>query len=159
MDTQMQTIERRLTQLEDQMAIQQLIAAYGPRVDSGDSRGAAALWAEDGVYEIGDLALARGHSEVAALFDAPMHQELIARGAAHLMGPPQIQIDGDQAVATGYSVVFRRSAAGFEVFRVAANRWELQRGAGGWQVSRRINRLLDGQDAARALLGSAMSAG
>jgi hypothetical protein len=40
----------------------------------------------------------------------------------------------------------------FEVFRVSSNRWELRKSDGQWRVQRRTNRLLDGDEAARALL-------
>ncbi|WP_405854989.1 nuclear transport factor 2 family protein [Streptomyces sp. NBC_01515] len=37
--------------LEDQVEITQLVAQYGPAVDSGSGEAAAALWTEDGVFD------------------------------------------------------------------------------------------------------------
>lgn len=86
------------------------------------------------------------------------HQGLIAEGAAHLLGFPRVEIDGDRAVVTGYSQVCRHRDGGFEVWRVSANRWELTWDGRAWQVDRRLAYLLNGQEAARALLRGGGSA-
>lgn len=140
--------------LRDRQAIADLIASYGPAVDRGDSRGAAALWASDGSYDLGDMGVARGPEAIAALFEADLHQGLIANGAAHMLGPPRIDITGDSAVAVCYSCVVRWTGATFELYRVAANRWSLRREAEGWRVINRENRLLDGAEEARRLLNA-----
>ena len=142
----------RLRTLEDREAIRSLIASYGPLADSGDSAGVAALWTEDGVYAIGGMGEARGRQAIAALIDGPVHRGLMAQGCAHLLGPVAIQLDGDRATALGHSVVFCRAGEAFEACRVSANRWDLARTDGGWRVQRRDNLLLDGAEAARALL-------
>lgn len=148
-------LETRLARLEDEAAIRLILAAYGPAVDSGNSRKAAQLWADDGVYDLGDLGVHTGHDAIAALFDSATHNDLIDHGAAHILNPSQIMIDGDEAVATGYSIVARYQDGQFILFRVAANRWELRKNKGKWLVTHRTNQLLNGQDAARLLLGSA----
>ncbi|MET0269231.1 MAG: nuclear transport factor 2 family protein [Sphingomonas sp.] len=81
-----------------------------------------------------------------------MHRDLIRDGAAHMLSPPRIAIDGDDAVAACHSAVMRWTGAAFELHRVSANRWTLRRAAAGWRVTARANRLLDGSDEARALL-------
>jgi hypothetical protein len=153
--SRLDALEKRLRALEDERAIRQLIAAYGPLVDSGASAAAAALWEPDGVYDIANTGIAHGCDAIAALFDGPFHQDLIASGAAHTLGPAHIVIDGLRAVATGYSVVFAWNKVGFAPTRVAANRWELVRDVDGWRVRRRFNRLLDGAEASRVLLRAA----
>ena len=145
-------LEARLTALEDREAIRNLVASYGPLADSGDAEGVAALWAEDGVYEVGGYGENAGREAVAALIRAAFHQQLMREGCAHLLGPVHIGLEGDRALAVGYSVVFRRVGEGFEAWRVSANRWELEKREGRWQVIRRRNALLDGDAAARALL-------
>ena len=152
---QLAALQARIRLLEDREAIRNAIASYGPAVDSGDSPGAAALWAEDGCYDVGGLGASTGHDAIAALFDGDFHQTLIAGGAAHLLSPVKLAIDGDRAVAIGYSCMFRRTGAGFAAERVSANRWELERTQAGWRVTLRVNRPLDGSDEARRLLGGA----
>jgi hypothetical protein len=151
-EKRLEQLEARLQIAEDELAIHRLIASYGPAVDCGDSQAAAALWKADGSYDVGGMSVAAGNAAIAALFDGEQHQGLIREGAAHVLSTPWVRIEGARATAIGYSVVFRRDAGGFVVFRVAANRWELERESDNWTVLRRTNRLLDGAQAARDLL-------
>jgi len=138
--------------LEDEGQITRLISSYGPAVDSGQSEVAAAIWTEDGVYDT-NAKVMRGRAEIAGMVEGSLHQQLIAGGVAHVLGVPHIRINGHRAVATCYSRVFRRGEGGFEVWRVAANRWELVRTEEGWRAAYRTTRLLDGSADARELLG------
>ena len=148
----MGSLEQRLAALEDREAIRELIASYGPAADAGDAQAVAGLWAENGCYHIAGFGEARGHTAIAALIEGASHQALLADGCAHVLGPVAITLAGSSALARGHSLVLRWSGAGFEVHRVAANRWELARRPGGWRVMRRDNALLQGEAAARALL-------
>lgn len=145
-------LAERLRALEDREAIRDLIARYGPLADSGDAAGVAALFAPDGVYAVGGMGEAHGHKAIAALIEGPVHQALMEDGCAHVLTAPAIDLAGDSAVARCHSVVFRHEGGRWAAARVSANRWELQRGAGGWQVTRRDNALLDGSAAAPLLL-------
>lgn len=145
-------IPARIRALEDRDAIRDLIAGYGPLADSGDAEGIAALWVEDGAYAVGGMWEARGHEAIADLIRGPIHQQLMADGCAHLLGPVAIHLDGDHAIARGHGVLLRRQGDANEIFRMSANRWELVRTADGWRVLRRDNALLDGTEAARVLL-------
>lgn len=147
----MSSLEARLQRLEDQVAILAVVAAYGPAVDSGSAGVAAELFTQDGVYDVSPTPLV-GAAAVAEMVDSPGHQGLIGRGCAHLQGIPQIAVEGDTAVAVNHSVVLLKTPDGFDVWRVAANRWELRRTPEGWKVARRVNRLLDGDPGAAALL-------
>ena len=140
--------------LEDEREIIRLISSYGPAVDSGQSEVAAAIWTEAGVYDT-DGAVWSGRAQIAAMIEGAGHQKLIAEGAAHVVGVPHIAVSGHRAVATCYSRVFRHVDGGFEVWRVAVNRWELVRTPEGWRTAYRTNRLINGSDEARALLGRA----
>lgn len=148
----MTAVEERLTALEDAEAIRNLVARYGALADAGEAAALAELWTEDGAYDVGGFAPARGRRAIAGLIDARLHRELMAEGCAHLLTPPTIELAGDRATAVNHSVVVRRSGDGYAVWRASANRWELVRTAAGWKVARRINRPLDGGDEARGLL-------
>ena len=143
---------RRLAALEDREEIRTLLASYGPLVDSGRCAEAAALWADDGVYEVGGFGEFRGPAAIRELLEGETHQRLIAGGAAHVLSAPTIALDGDSAVAHCYSVVLRIVGAAWEPSRVAANEWRLVRMVSGWRIRRRINRLLDGSAEARELI-------
>lgn len=148
-------VERRLRALEDRAEITELIARYGPAVDRGDARAVAALWTDDGEYAFDDTVL--DADGILTLVDLESHQEFLRRGCAHIVSAPTITIDGDTAVATTHSAVLAGSGELWEPARVSANRWELVRTTAGWRVHRRMNRLLDGSAAARALLDQAAS--
>lgn len=130
-----------IRRLQDAEAIRNLIASYGPLADAGDAAGVAALWSEDGEYDVGGFGIARGRAEIAALIESDTHRALMAAGCAHVLSPHHITIDGASAQATGYSTVYRKSADGFEAWRVSSNEWYLARqDNGSWLVVRRINR-------------------
>lgn len=143
----------RIALLEDREAIRELIARYGPLADAGDCAGAAALWTDDGVYEVGGFGSYTGRAAIQALLEGEGHQGLIHGGAAHVLSPPVIDLDGDRATARTYSVVFRKSGDNWEAHRASANMWHLVRVAGEWKVARRVNQLLDGSADARTLIG------
>ena len=150
--TVIEALQARLQRLEDLAEIQQVIARYGPMVDYGDGDGVAALWQEDGVYEVAGLARFSGRDNIKAMIAGDMHQGLITAGCAHFQAAPAIDLDGDRATATGHSVLLTHNDGDFRVFRVSSNRWELARGDDGWQVTHRTNALLNGDAAAKALL-------
>lgn len=143
----------RLRALEDREAIRNLIARYGPLADSGQAAVVAQLWCEDGVYAVGGMGEARGHAAIAALIDGATHRALMAAGCAHVLGPVAVDLDGDDAVAWGHSLVVCTEDGGYRIVRASANRWQLRRTAKGWLVARRDNRLIDGGEAALALFG------
>jgi hypothetical protein len=145
-------LEARLQAAEDQLAIIRLLNTYGPAVDSGGSREGAALWADDGVYDVGGMHRAKGHDNIAALYDAQGHQDLIHQGSAHLTATPRITLNGDDAEAVAYSFVVLRGDKGWNVWRASANRWTLKRTADGWRIAERYNRPLDGSEESHATL-------
>lgn len=150
-DERLGALERRVAELEDKLAIMQLIAAYGPAVDGMDRDGVAALWAADGSYDFGGAPL-EGREGVAALIDLDTHRAYVAQGSSHMLSAPRITLEGDRAVAVNYSQVFIKDGAGWRADRTSANRWDLVRTTEGWQVEKRTNRLLDGSQPARDLL-------
>jgi ketosteroid isomerase-like protein len=148
-------LERRLTRVEDELAISRLMASYGPLVDAGDADTVAALWAEDGEYDVDGWCM-RGRADVAEMVRSAAHQGLIGQGAAHFLGPVHVDIDGDEAIAVCESIVVRHNddGSGYRVWRAGANHITLRRTAAGWQIVKRATRKLDGSEEARHLLAA-----
>lgn len=137
----MDSLSERIQRIEDIEAIRNLIASYGPLADRGDARAVAHLWLEDGEYDVGGYGIAKGRAAIAALIEGDTHRELMADGCAHILSPHQIDIDGADASAIGYSMVIRKNAEGFAIWRIASNQWRLARqGDGHWLVASRVNR-------------------
>ncbi len=151
MATTLKALEARLRVLEDERAIMQLMAAYGPAVDSGSADAAAWLWSEDGVYDA-QVDLFEGRKGIRRMVTGPMHQEIIQGGSAHVIGMPYIELNGDKAEATCYARLYRWAGDSFKVWRITANRWQFVRENDGWHVKHRLNIQLNGTPEARALL-------
>ena len=151
--------ERRLAAAEDELAILRILGSYSPRVDSGDAEGVAQLWTEDGVYDV-DTGRLDGHDGLIEMVRGDAHQGLIAHGCGHVPSLPVVLLDGDTAVATGYTqLVVRSSRPGrYTVLRVTASRWELERRGPvdapdrGWRVVVRTARAMTDDGEGRQLL-------
>lgn len=148
----MEALLARLQRVEDQLAIYQVISAYGPSVDTCDMDQLARACATDASYEMADIGVAIGWEEVRALFDAPYHRQLVQGGCAHIASLPHVHIDGDRAVATHYTQVMAHRNGTFACVRLSAHRWELERGPQGWVMKHRRTALLDGNALSQALL-------
>lgn len=150
-ETRFERLERRIRQLEDHNAIFQLMATYGPAVDTRTEAAVAAMWAEGGTYDYGWREHV-GNESVATLVNNDTHVGYVRNGCAHVMSLPLVRLDGNRAEATGYSRVYVHEGDGWKVERASANHWEFERGHTGWRVTKRINRPLDGSIDSRALL-------
>ena len=141
-----ETLAARVHALEDQAEITQLVAQYGPAVDSGSGDAAAALWTKDGRFDAVPQLQMRGRGDIAAMVHGPGHQSLITNGCGHVLTVPHIEVDGDEATGRSYALNIRWDADAdrFWVARVSANTWRWQRTVQGWRVAERINANLDG---------------
>ena len=146
----LRALEERVRRIEDERAVAQIVARYGPLVDTGDPA-ASELWLVDGVYDVDEL-LMDGADAVAAMVRSGPHQDFVAAGCAHFQGPVQVVVDGDHAYAVGYSLMLVHDDGAFRLRRVTANQWQMTRTAQGWRVARRTSRKLDGSQAARDIL-------
>jgi hypothetical protein len=144
----------RVRRLEDQVEIMQLVAQYGPAVDSGSGPAAAALWTEDGAFDALPQRRMRGRAEIEGMVLGAGHQSLIEGGCGHVLTVPHIEVDGDEASGRSYALNLRWDAEAerFWVARVSANTWRWVRTDGGWRISDRVNAVLDGTPEHRAML-------
>ena len=148
-------LEARVRLLEDHVAILRLVNSWGPAVDTGSSQAAGALFAETGVLE-SDMSRLEGPGDVVAMVESDGQQSLIRQGCAHVQTAPIVTVDGDRAAAVTYSQVYLHTEHGHDVWRVSANLWELGRTPGGWRVTRRVNRVIDGSPEPHQILVRAL---
>lgn len=144
-------LTRRVQVLEDELAIHRQIVRYGLAVDIGDADGAAAVFTDDTVYDV-DVGVMQGRAGVREMILGPRHQAMVG-SCAHQIGPAVVEVDGDRAVATGYSRVYLRKGDNIGIYRVSFNRWELERRGGEWLIARRTTRLLGHDEAKQVFQG------
>lgn len=141
--TSLDELEKRLRIIEDERAVERLIASYGPLVDAGEADATAALWAEDGSYDVEGWYMG-SREDVAAMVRSDAHQGLIRRGCCHFLGPAVVTVYGDDAVAVCESVLLLRRDDGYVAARAGANHFRLRRIDRRWQIVERKTRALDG---------------
>ena len=109
-----EALSARVAQLEDHLEITQLVARYGPSVDSGSADATAALWTDDGVFDAVGAVTMHGHDEIAGMVLGAGHQSLILNGCAHVLTAPHVVVDGDtaEAAATPSTSAGTRSRSG-----------------------------------------------
>ena len=149
-------LRERLQAIEDERAVERLIASYGPLVDAGEADATAQLWALDGTYHVEGWHM-HSRDDVAAMVRSDAHQGLINHGCSHFLGPAVVTIDGDDAVAVCESVLLLRRNGAYIAARAGANHFRLRRIDGRWQIVARTTHALDGSDEPRALLSDGVS--
>ncbi len=153
LESRLGQLETRVRELEDRDALAQLVASYGPAVDSGEASAAAALWSEDGVFDVVPYFELVGHDGIAGMVDDDGHQSLIHNGCGHVLTAPKVVVEGDYARGWNYAFNIRWDAEAdrFWIARLSANEWEFRRDRDGWHVVRRTNINLDGDERPRNL--------
>ena len=144
MKAELAVLRARVRQLEDHRDLTQLVAQYGPSVDSGTANETTSIWTSDGEFAVvgGEHTFTmKGADDIAAMVNGAGHQGLIMNGCAHVLTAPHVVIQGDEATGRSYALNIRwdTEADRFWVARVSANRWHWKRSADGWKVTERIN--------------------
>ncbi len=169
-DARIAALERRVQAAEDELAIRNLIVQYGLAVDLGDAQGVGELFTPDAEFEVGtassdlsgDGVIFRGREQIRNDLVLGPHLSLLP-DCAHTIGPVVIHLDGQRAEATGYSRIYHRRGKAqpddhIHLFRLAYNRWDLERQAdGSWLISRRHSRVL-GEEGAHGLFRRGLDA-
>ena len=153
LERRLRDLEARVRELEDRDALSQLVASYGPAVDSGEADAAAALWSDDGVFDVVPYFELLGHDGIAGMVNDEGHQSLIHNGCGHVLTAPKLSVDGDDARGWNYAFNIRWDAEAdrFWIARLSANEWRFHRDGDRWRVVRRTNINLDGDERPREL--------
>jgi len=154
LEQKIDALVQRVQALEDELAIHRLIVRYGFAVDIGDAKHTAEVFTDDAVYDV-DVFVMRGRDDIRKMVATDPHRSLVGN-CAHQIGPSVVTVDGDRAVATGYSRVYLRQGDTIDVYRVSFNRFELVRRDGRWQIAHRTTRLL-GHAEAREIFATALA--
>ncbi len=155
-------LERRVQHLEDVLAIQRLIAQYGPLIDSGLGSRAVAGWKPDGVYDLmpgvdNPRDVLEGREAIQARI-APADRPAQPTTRAHMLAPPLITISGQTALAIGYLQLIEYVDGDFRIARQSAHVWHLERTSDGWRVAHRSSRLFNGQTDLGSIMAASLEA-
>src|SRR5262245_2322684 len=96
------SLEDRIREIEDRLAIYNLIASHPPSADTGADYFPRAVYTPDGEMDLAGGKGAKGNEAIAAMTKKPGHAKAIEQGLAHFAGLPHIKLDGDTAEVTSY---------------------------------------------------------
>ena len=150
------SLEDRITRVEAELAIRNVIARYGMAADCGDVEMALTCHTQDAIYVVSNPRAGRdgqeedlelhGHTAISNMLNSDMHQSLLP-DCAHTVGPLVVEIEGNTAKVTGYSRVYHTQ----RLMRLAVNHWAMRKIGTDWKIARRESRLV-GEAAAQTLL-------
>lgn len=161
-------LETRLQEVEDRLAIYNLIASHSPIIDTQSNSLMKEMFTSDGILDRGEL----GETHIAQIGpNQPDMDAALEQGLAHFGTLPYVVMKADRATAISYVgvtvlepalapivVPMHGRGAGHRLFRMTANRWELLRTPSGWRVERREVFVVDGTDKPRDLFRSVLAA-
>lgn len=149
-DTNMAAVLSRLEQAEARLAIMDLEAEYARAWDAGDAAGWAAVFTEDGVFDLaavgaGPRLVHKGRQELVAFCT---QVDAFYKGL-HFMHLPRLQIEGDTAqgrVHFQWQGLFNTSAQYFGQ-RTVVGYYDVsyQRVHGRWLMKHRLEKAVSGQ--------------
>jgi len=174
-DDEFHVLQARLKRLEDESALRELLSKYGLAADLDLRDEYRDLFTEDafidiagrqppGVFEGRDAILEQ-------FFDGSQLRSMTGYCQHHAYsGPMVFHIDGDEAVAEGYSIVYvvsdrekRQVRAGhtfhqaIHVTSANINRWTFRRVDGRWKITGRVNRMLGDVEESRRVVARVLA--
>lgn len=143
---QMERISQRLSVLEDQHAVGQVLVRYAYFADTpGCADAWVSLWDVDGTFELDAVRdeqedrFFRGHEELKRFITGP---SMPPAGLSHhhVNGLLSIEIDGDGASATTYSVTLVKYPDGIRPLNMGFRRWTFVRRDSQWKIASCLRR-------------------
>ena len=131
-----QDLERRLTRLEDTLAIQQLFVDYAAYLDAGEFNRYAQLFMDDAELQLGPLGSAKGRVAIEALMVKQLGDQV--GQSYHIISNPLLTITADTAVSNVMWTVILRGADQQPVLgMVGRHRDKLVKHKGSWLFQQR----------------------
>ena len=124
-----------MSELADRLTIVDIVATYCCRLDEYDVQAAAAVFAEDGVLDLGPTGgLVEGRAAIAERLAVSQGRY---RRSHHQVGQVEVDLDGDRAHAEATVTSWYEAPDGSRSTLRGRYVDDLRRGADGWRVARR----------------------
>jgi hypothetical protein len=132
-----------MSQLEDRLAVTDVLTRYSTSIDAFDYDGIRATLADDVDAQYANLPAVQGGD---ALVDWIKEATATAIWQHHQLGLQRIELDGDTARTVSY-LTSHQLFEGDDAAKVLVARYhdELRREAGGWVIAKRVMELLWGE--------------
>jgi 3-phenylpropionate/cinnamic acid dioxygenase small subunit len=140
MEAQVSSLEERLGRLEDLESIRKLFVLYKRHLDARDWHAYSLLFAREGEW-IGGTGSAVGPAAIEAMLSERLGANAPAPGPTHfhLVGLPEIELDGDRATAeVPWALIVRGAEDVPELTLWGHYDDELVREDGEWRFARRV---------------------
>lgn len=138
----MDELHQRVALLEDERAVERLLAAYGAALDYGDEAAWVGCFAVDGVFEVRrhgrDEPVLRVEGHEALLAFAEQHSRAPELWHKHLAVMPTVAVDGDTATSSSSMVLLVEHGGRPELGVFGRYVDELVRVEGRWVLRRRV---------------------
>ncbi len=146
-----ESLEARVRECEDEREIRELLSRYGYNADCCRDDEYVALWTEDASYDLiiamtdrnqGDETTHswRGKDGIRVLITDPNGHRLpgFYGHSMHVSSENLvIHVDGDTAVANGYSLLYKEVGGQIHLLSAGSNEWTLRRVEGTWLIQGR----------------------
>jgi hypothetical protein len=149
----LESLERRVTELEDERAIRELLACYGFCADACLDEGFVELFTATGVMEVslgpdateygGATLRWEGQEQLRDFVANPAahHKPGFYGQSLHLQGNNlAMRIEGSSAYATSYCLVLQNVDGAIRIFGAGPQAWVLARTTAGWRIAERRRR-------------------
>ena len=158
-------LERRISELENERAIRDILARFGYVMDFGGIDEFVDLFTTDGAIDI-SMGVSYGEHAVSERWEGSdrLREFLVDPegrwdktwygNVMHVQGNNlEITITGDQALATGYALSLISRDGSLSIIGASANRWHLQKAWGRWRIKERKLRAVGHDEYAAMVLG------
>jgi hypothetical protein len=156
------SLETKLVLLEDEKAIRELLSRYGYYADACLDDDYFDLFTEDCIMDVSSGAAEDPYAVVRWEGLDAMKEFMSVRTAGHGGGfygrslhvqgnNLTVRIDGNHAVASGYSFILQQKDTGIALISASVNEWDLRKREGRWLIHMRKRRMVGAPDTAEVL--------
>lgn len=159
-------LERRISELENERAIRELLTRFGYVMDFGSVDEFVDLFTPDGAIDISMGASYGDHAVSERWEGSDRLREFLVDpegrwdktwygNVMHVQGNNiDIKVTGDEALATGYAFSVISRDGSLTIIGASANRWQLRMVKGRWRIEERKFRAVGHDEYAAMVLGS-----